>query len=107
MAKTLEELIILKRTALRYLLARESKLLALGQKPVNKKIANFVRKYEHNDGWSGFLDSFSEDLTRNVNIYDWRYENEKESVINKPRSYRLDSMSRNLLSSFRLKTRSR
>lgn len=76
MARTLEELIILKRTALRYLLARESKLLALGQKPVNKKIANFVRKHEYNDNWSSFLDSFSEDLTRNVNIYDWRFKEE-------------------------------
>lgn len=102
MAKTLEELIILKRTALRYLLARESKLLALGQKPVNKKIANFVRKYEHNDSWSGFLDSFNEDVTRNVNIYDWRL---KEETVNLPRRYRLNSTSRELLSSFRTRIR--
>ena len=105
MAKTLEELIILKRTALRYLLARESKLLALGQKPVNKKIANFVRKYEPNDSWSGFLDSFNEDVTRNVNIYDWRLREERESTSNLPRRYRLDSTSRELLSSFRMRIR--
>lgn len=103
MARTLEELIILKRTALRYLLARESKLLALGQKPVNKKIAKFVRKYEHNDSWSGFLDSFNEDVTRNVNIYDWKLK--EEGISNLPRQYRLNSTSRELLSSFRTRIR--
>lgn len=75
MARSLEELIILKRTALRYLLARESRLLALGKKPVNKKISNFVRNHESNV-WTDFLDTFNEDLTRNLNIYQLKFNDE-------------------------------
>lgn len=95
MAKTLEELIIIKRTALRYLLARESRLLALGKKPVNKKIANFVRSYQENNVWSNFCDSLNEDLTRNLNVFEWRVGEERKQ--NKRRRYMLFSETKETL----------
>lgn len=72
MAKTLEELIILKRTCLRYLIWRESRLLVLGKRPNNKKIANIIRSHNDNNVWSSFMDSLNEDLTRNINVFDWK-----------------------------------
>lgn len=100
MARTLEELIILKRISLRYLLARESRLLALGKRPVNKKIAKFVESHQQNNVWTCFLDSLNEDLTRNINVFEWRLG--EESVENKPRTYRLDSTSRNYLVQYQM-----
>lgn len=72
MAKNFEELLVLKGTALRYLIARESRLLALGKRPINKKIANFVRTQEGNTAWTSFLDTLNEDLTRNIHIFEWK-----------------------------------
>lgn len=95
MAKTLEELILFKRFALRYLLARESRLLSLGKRPVNKKIANFVRTHQEDSTiWSNFCDSLNEDLTRNLNVFEWRSEEKRRNI---RRSYRLDSTSRQVL----------
>lgn len=102
MAKSLEELILLKRYALRYLIARESKLLALGKRPVNKKIANFVRSHQENTVWSNFCDSLNEDLTRNINVFDWK---SGESRKNLRRSYRLNSESREVLTHFNMMLR--
>lgn len=99
MAKTLEELILFKNSALRYLLARESRLLALGKKPVNKKIANFVRKH-NNDSWTSFMDSFSEDWTKNVNVF--AYKITEEHKCNEPRRYRIDSTSREFLREYKI-----
>lgn len=96
MAKSLEELIILKRTALRYLLARESRLLALGKKPVNKKIANFIRTHQETNVWADFLDSFNEDLTRNINVFQWRPA-EDNKWRNKAKRIPLDSTSKHIL----------
>lgn len=96
MARTLEDLIILKRTALRYLLARESRLLALGKKPVNKKIAQFVKSHEETTVWSSFSDSLSEDLTRNINVFEWRLQQEDAHEL-KRRTYRLNSACRDSL----------
>ncbi|GBP02645.1 hypothetical protein EVAR_97139_1 [Eumeta japonica] len=104
MARTLEELIILKRTALRYLLLRESKLLSLGKSPVNKKIANFVKNHHEDSVWSSFLDSLNEDLTRNINIFDWKLRPEEHKAI-APRKYRLDSVCRDSFRSFKMHLR--
>lgn len=101
MARSLEELIILKRTALRYLLARESRLLALGKKPVNKKIAHFVKNNpNHEDVWATFMETLNEDLTRSINVYQLRKED--SDVINERRRYRLDSTSRDALVHYKI-----
>lgn len=65
MAKTFEEFVILKRTVLRYILARESKLLSLGKRPINKKISNYVKNNHHENVWS----TINEDLTKNIYVY--------------------------------------
>ncbi|XP_045770164.1 esterase E4-like isoform X2 [Maniola jurtina] len=106
MARTLEDLIIVKRTALRYLLARESRLLALGKRPVNKKIANFVRDHQNEENvWATFMDTLNEDLTRNIKVYSLKFDSEDCSVIkNTPKRCRLDSESRNILEHYKIVT---
>lgn len=96
MARSLEEILIFKKTALRYLLARESRLLALGRKPVNKKIANFIKNHEESTVWTSFLDSLNEDLTRNINVFEWKTR-QKSGKENTPRLFRLNSESREYL----------
>lgn len=97
MARSLEELIILKRTALKYLLARESRLLALGKRPVNKKISHFVKTHnESSTVWTNFCDSFNEDLTRNLNVFEWKLDQEHNKYKNR-RIFRLNSESRDIL----------
>lgn len=104
MARTLEELILLKRTALRYLFARESRLLALGKRPVNKKISNFIKTHqeiEESNVWSNFMDSMNEDLTRNLNVFEWKLGDSKHNTV--PRTYRLDSTSRDILTHYEMR----
>lgn len=72
MAQSLEELVILKRIALKYLLFRQSRLFMFGKRPVNKKLAHALRVHTENNVWSSFMDSLNEDLTRNINVFDWR-----------------------------------
>lgn len=97
MARNIEELIILKRTALRYLLARESRLLTLGKRPVNKKIANFVRNHEESSTWGNFFDSLNEDLTRNINLYEWKFGEKGDKTENRTRIFRLFSETKEFL----------
>lgn len=96
MAKSLEEILIFKKIALRFLLARESRLLALGKKPVNRKIANLIKNHEETTVWTSFLDSLNEDLTRNINIFEWK-SREENIQQNTPRWFRLNSESRDYL----------
>ncbi|KAM3955591.1 LOW QUALITY PROTEIN: alpha-esterase 48 [Aphomia sociella] len=104
MARSLEEFIILKRISLRYLLARESRLIALGKRPVNKKIANFLKTHEESSVWSSFSDTLGEDLTKNLNVYEWRL-HEQIAENNKPRTYRLDSASKSILTRYEMSLR--
>lgn len=92
MAKTLEEVIFINKAVLRNLLVRESKLLALKKKPVNTKISNFVKKQQDGNLWSDFLDSLNEDLTRNINVYEWKIKEEKRCNI--PRRIPFNTVSR-------------
>ncbi|XP_073965429.1 juvenile hormone esterase-like isoform X1 [Choristoneura fumiferana] len=104
MARNLEELIFLKRTALRYLFARESRLLALGKRPVNKKISNFIKTHQEigeSNVWSNFMDSMNEDLTRNLNVFEWKLGDSKHNTV--PRTYRLDSTSRDILTHYEMR----
>lgn len=100
MAKSLEEILIFKKTALRYLLARESRLLALGKKPVNRKIAKMIKNHEENTVWTSFLDSMNEDLTRNINIFKWKVR--EENTENISRQFRLNSESREYLMQYKM-----
>lgn len=75
MALSLEELIINKRIALKYLILRESRRLFFGKKAINKKISHFVRHHQESSVWTTFMDSLNEDLTRNINVFDWRFKN--------------------------------
>lgn len=106
MARALEDLSIIKRTALRYLLARESRLLALGKRPVNKKIAQFVRDHQSEENiWATFMDTLNEDLTRNIKVYSVKLEYEDcGEVRNTPRKCRLDSDTRNILEHYKIET---
>lgn len=101
MAKSLEEILIFKKTALRFLLARESRLLTLGKKPVNRKIANFIKNHEDTTVWTSFLDSLNEDLTRNINVFEWKMRQESVKE-NTPRLFRLNSESRDYLKQHRI-----
>lgn len=101
MARSLEELIILKRTALKYLLARESRLLALGKRPVNKKISNFVKTHHESTVWTNFCDSLNEDITRNLNVFEWKLGEENKKYYNR-RIFRLNSESRDILMQYKM-----
>lgn len=104
MARSVEEILIFKKTALRYLLARESRLLALGKKPVNRKIANIIKNHEETTVWTSFLDSLNDDLTRNINVFAWK-SREEGTQENTPRLFRLNSESKDYLKQFKIPLR--
>ncbi|CAK1546451.1 unnamed protein product [Leptosia nina] len=64
MARSLEELYILNRASLRFLLANESKNI-ISNKPVSKKISDCFKSNSENDV---FMDSLNDDLTKNIKV---------------------------------------